>query len=388
MPLKRNIPLFYLHRFLNEFYLIAPILIPYYQIHRFGIWAFYVAQSIYALTILLTEVPSGYLADVIGRRKTLIIGAVFLPAGLLLYGLGRSLWLFWLAEFAMAMGNSMRSGSDSALLYDSFINMNRESEYERVEGKGHQFARIGTAVASVSGGLLAAGSLYLPFWVNVPIALAILPVSMMMTEPERRTPEKEKPGRAILRIAMASLRNRSLRPYLLFFSLLGSVSIVALWAFFIYYQQLQIPLTWFGVLFAVYQGMGALGASRSRFLAGRIGGWRTVALSLLVAPILILLGWRQALFMLPLIMFHALLWNLSVPILFNQINLKTESRVRATVLSLANMGLSLAYVIAAPVFGFAAERIPLRLAFWGLAVFFMIFSIPLLASMKREWKAD
>ena len=388
MSLKRNIPLFYLHRFLNEFLLIAPILIPFYQFNRFGIWAFYTAQAIYAFTVLLLEVPSGYLADVIGRRKTLIIGACFLPTGLLLYGLGNSLWVFWLAEFMLAVGNSMRSGSDSALLYDSFINLKCEDAYQGTEGRGHQFARIGTAVASVAGGLLAARSIYLPFWINVPIALAILPVSLMMIEPARHAPKSKRPLHEILVIAGNALKNHALRPFLLFFGLLGSVCILSLWAFFIYYQSIRISIAWFGVLFAVYQTMGAIGAARSQALSARLGGRFVVTLSLFLAPILILLGGIQSICMLPLIMLHPLLWNLAVPVLFNQINLKTASRIRATVLSLANMGLSFAYVLTAPLFGLAAERIPLRLALWGLAAFFTIFSIPLLASMKREWKTE
>jgi len=271
-------------------------------------------------------------------------------------------------------------------LYDSFICMEREKEYESTEGKGHQYARIGTAAASVAGGILAALSIHLPFWVNVPIALAILPVSLMMIEPQRHAAEGEKPLHAILNIAVSSLRNKNLRPFLLFFSLLGSVSIIALWAFFVYYQSLGISILWFGILFAVYQSMGALGAARSHAVAAHTGGWFVVSISLLLIPILFLLGWFPTLFMLPLIMLHPLIWNLAVPVLFNQINLKTESRVRATVLSLANMGLSFAYVLTAPLFGFTAEKVPLKLAFSGLALFFAFFSLPLLSAMKREWE--
>jgi MFS family permease len=47
-------------------------------------------------------VPSGYLADVIGRKRTLAVGAAFFPLGLAVYAAGRSLAAFVLAEFFLA----------------------------------------------------------------------------------------------------------------------------------------------------------------------------------------------------------------------------------------------------------------------------------------------
>jgi len=367
--------------------MIAPILIPFYQYNQLGAFAFYLSQAIYALTVFVMEVPSGYLADVIGRRKTLIIGALLFPLGLTVYVLSSSLPMFLAAEFVLAVGNSMRSGSDSAMLYDTLKELSRETDYAMIEGRGHQFARIGTGIASVSGGLLAAISMRLPFWFNIVAGLAIIPLVVAMTEPERKKASGQNPLQNILRIAAESMKNPDIRPFILLLGLIGSVSVIALWAYFLYYQAVGIPLALFGVLFAAFQFSGALGARLSATVAVKAGTIRLLLSSLLISPILLLIGLLRSPWLLPLIMIHPFIWNLTVPVLLQQINLRSVSQVRATVLSLANMGVSFGYVLIGPVFGRISDRLPLRYCFLFLSVIYLLFATLLLSSIRRHWHA-
>jgi MFS family permease len=90
-----------------------------------------VIQAGYALSILIMEVPSGYLAGIIGRKKALILGAVFLPVGAVAYAVGRTFLISLLAKFIIAIGNSMRSGCDSSIVYDALKQLNKESNDKR-----------------------------------------------------------------------------------------------------------------------------------------------------------------------------------------------------------------------------------------------------------------
>ncbi len=79
MPgVRTNLWKLYAYKFISEFYLVVPILIPYYVSHGLSSTQVFTIQAAYALAVLLLEVPSGYLADVIGRRATLILGTCFL----------------------------------------------------------------------------------------------------------------------------------------------------------------------------------------------------------------------------------------------------------------------------------------------------------------------
>lgn len=383
--LKRNINLFLWQRFLHEFLLIAPILIPFYQYNRLGAFAFYLSQSAYALTVFIMEVPSGYLADVVGRRNTLRLGAFLYPFGFLFYAAGSSLALFLCAEIIMAVANSMRSGCDSALLYDSLSVLSRQDEYAAVEGKGHQFARTGTGIASIAGGLLASIALRLPFWSNFILALAAIPLALAFTEPTREKAQAERPLHNIILIAKNSLHDSSLRPFILYVGLIGSVSIISLWAYFLYYQALSIPLAYFGLLFAAFQFSAALAARFSASLVSSFGPDRILQLSVLIAPILLLIGLIRSPFMLIAIMIHPFLWNMTLPVLLEQINIKTVPQIRATVLSLANMGVSFGYVLIGPVFGQLSDRLPLQLCFTILAVLFLLGALILVYQIKQHW---
>ncbi len=84
-------------------------------------------------------------------------------------------------------------------------------------------------------------------------------------------------------------------------------------------------------------------------------------------------------------MFHPFIWNLTIPVLLQQINLRSTSQVRATVLSLANMGVSFGYVLIGPVFGRLSDRLPLGYCFLFLSLIYLIFTLVLLSTIRRHW---
>ena len=184
--LKSNLWKIYIYKFLSEFYLIVPILIPYYESNGLTKTQVFTVQASYALAVLLLEIPSGYLADVIGRRKTLILGAIGLPLGLFIYVSSSTFLMFVLAEFVVAVANSMRSGCESAFIYDTLIQMKAESDYTKYEGRSQSFTRFGSAAASILGGIVAMLSLNVPFYINIGTSIFMLPLALSLIEPERK----------------------------------------------------------------------------------------------------------------------------------------------------------------------------------------------------------
>jgi len=91
--------------------------------------------AIHALSIIFLEIPSGYLADAIGRKKTLIVGAVLGALGYVIYSMSYSFHGFLLAVVALGIGQSMISGADSAMLYESLVATNKVKDYSRYEGR-------------------------------------------------------------------------------------------------------------------------------------------------------------------------------------------------------------------------------------------------------------
>jgi MFS family permease len=57
--------------------------------------------------IVALEIPSGWMADVWGRRKTLILGTILGSAGFMMYSFSYGFWAFILAEIILGAGHSL-----------------------------------------------------------------------------------------------------------------------------------------------------------------------------------------------------------------------------------------------------------------------------------------
>jgi MFS family permease len=373
-------------KFLGDFLPIAPVLILYYTANGLNSTQIFTVQAAFHLAVLLLEVPSGYLADVVGRKKTLVFGALFFPLGLALYAAGRSFAAFIFAEVVLAVSVSMRSGCDSALIFDSLSQLGRQGEYKRFEGRCALFSRLGTAVSSVGGGFLAMVFLRLPFLANVGSALFMPPLALALAEPEREKRPGVNPMRDILRICRDCLLQPHIRPVILFCGLLMASNLTALWAYFLLYQDLGIGVGWFGILFAAFQLAGALGGSRSHGFCRRFGARAPLFMALLTPLFFLMLGVFPSPWLLPLVPANAFLWNLAYPVLLERLNLAVGSDVRATVLSLASMAGSVTFIVVSPLFGRLVDAVSLSAAFAALGGFFLLAGTPLLMAMLRHWR--
>ena len=71
-----------------------------------------VLQAIYSVSIVALEIPSGYFADVLGRRRTLILGVIMGTVGMGIYSLSYGFLGFLIAELVLGIGQSFVSGAD------------------------------------------------------------------------------------------------------------------------------------------------------------------------------------------------------------------------------------------------------------------------------------
>jgi MFS family permease len=381
---RANLWKVYAYKFISEFYLVVPVLIPYYVSHGLSSTQVFTIQAAYALAVLLLEIPSGYLADVIGRRATLILGAAFMPLGLTVYALTGRFLTFVLAECLLAVANSMRSGCDSALIYDTLLELKEAEHYKKYEGRAILFTRVGTAV-SVLGGVAALAFLRLPFLINIGTSTLMLPLALSMVEPQRSKRRARNLFLDILRIARFSFSHGELRHLIFYAALIGSAGIIAVWASFLYYESLGISVGFFGLIFAVFQLSSAFGSSRAHAIEKAIGMRKALTLPLVIGAIFILAGLVRSPLVIPFIIVYSFLWGLSFPLFLDLINRRIGSDIRATVLSVAMMAGSLTYVILAPLFGRLADKSSLGKAFLVLGVCFLVGMTLVLVSLSRRY---
>ena len=106
-----------------------------------GIWVIYllsigfnmfevsILQAILNITMFLTEIPTGYISDKLGRKKGLLLGHSFIALYLVIFLIFHDFWILSLAYILYGIGLTFISGTDQAYLYDSLKYDNSEQLY-------------------------------------------------------------------------------------------------------------------------------------------------------------------------------------------------------------------------------------------------------------------
>lgn len=317
-------------------------------------------QAIFAVALALFEVPTGYFADSLGRKTSVIVATLMLTAGSSMYFLSAGFTGFLAAELVLAAGFSFLSGADQALLYDSLLELGREAEFAKLWGRASFWTFGVSAVAAIIGGYVGAIDLQLPMLMEaVSMALTFL-VALPLIEPRRAKDKADRRAsiRDLLAVFAEGVRTSSgLRWLLLYPALIGGLTQVAVWLYAPYFALSGVPVQYFGWIFASFNVVAAI-ASRYADRINRACGekWSMVLpLALLVASYLLL---SNFVFMLSFCfaMLQQFVRGYSQVVFPQQLNARISSERRATLLSLQSMTTRLAYAVMLLPIGFMADH--------------------------------
>ena len=132
--------------------------------------------SVREVAVLLLEVPSGALADTVGRRRCMVASmAAYVVFSLLFWG-ASSFWLLAVGMVCHGVGDAFRSGTHKAMILSWLRREGRLDEKTAVYGRTRSWSQLGSACSAALGGaLLLAGVDYRAmFLAYAVIALANL----------------------------------------------------------------------------------------------------------------------------------------------------------------------------------------------------------------------
>jgi MFS family permease len=374
--------------------LFMPIVVPFYLENDLGMKDVLMLQGVYSITIVLLEIPSGYFADVLGRRKTLILGSFFGFFGFLTYSLTGGFWGFLLAEVVLGFGQSMISGADSAMLYDSLAENKEEKQYMKYEGRITSIGNIAEAVAGTLGGLLAGISLRTPYIAQTFIALIAIPSAFLLVEPARHKVLTVMKFKDILNIVRYALfQNRKLQRNIFFSSLIGTATLTMAWFVQPVFLQLEIQIELFGVLWTALNLIVGLTAIFAHRIENKIGETSSIVLIALLVPAGYLsLGFISGYISLAILVVFYMVRGFATPVLKDYINKVSEANIRATILSVRNFIIRFNFVLIAPFLGWYTDFYSLKQAFLLAGIIFLSLSlftmILFLESLKKGFKSQ
>ena len=108
----------YLFTFFRSFTVFASVSVAFYNSNGLSYFEIMLLQSVYAVAIAVLEVPSGMLSDMIGRKKTLVVGSLAFAIAYSCGAFGAGLLMFGLMQIFAAVGQSCYSGTFLALMYE------------------------------------------------------------------------------------------------------------------------------------------------------------------------------------------------------------------------------------------------------------------------------
>jgi len=371
-----NILRLYIIKAAKWFMLIMPIVVLFYQENGLGMKEVFTLQAIYSVSIVVLEIPSGYFADALGRKNTLIIGSVLGFAGYLVYSFSFGFWGFLVAEVVLGFGQSLISGADSALLYDTLLQHKKEDDYMKHEGRMISVGNFAEALAGIAGGLLAAISLRYPYYFQSLIAFAAVPASLTLFEPKiQGVAVKMGLGKIVKVVKYALFDNKQLMWNILYSSIVGASTLTMAWFVQPWFISIDLPVGMFGVLWTLLNLTVGITALFAYKLEHFFGAKSTV----LVITIILAIGFLGAAFFQSLwgIVFLFLFYmarGIATPVLKDYINRITKSDVRATILSVRNFVIRIIFALWGPFYGWYTDAFSLQGAITIAGMVFIILT--------------
>ena len=343
---------------------------------------FLILNMIWGIGIVLLEVPSGALADSIGRRSLMIAGAVLMILEMAIFAfapLGNTSLLFWLLvlnRILSGASEALVSGADEALAYDSLKQAGLENTWNGVLAKLMQIQALAFTAALLVGSalydermlngfftmlgldweLVREQTLRIPLYLTLLSAIAVLVAAINSKDPGRANDiARPRPlWRQMLkstRLVLSAGKWILKAPFALAV-ICGGFLIDAFLRTFVtfasqYYQVIKLPEASYGVIGAVMSGLGVLWPGFAKKLSERFGplaNFLNIAfLSLIgLVGVSLFMPYVGVIWVLPMMIGWSFL-NFFVSQYLNQV---TSSDQRATVLSFRGLSFNLAYSVA------------------------------------------
>ncbi|MBX0300384.1 MFS transporter [Cryobacterium sp. 1639] len=359
----------------------------------------FAANAFFTAGMVIFEIPTGVVADTVGRKASYLLGTITLSVTTALY------WLLWLwqspfvwwaiVSVLLGLGFTFFSGAVEAWLVDALTSTGYAGSLEAVFGRGLVVTGIAMFAGSVLGGVLAqATDLGVPFLVRAGILVVMFVYAFIVMRDLGFTPDRSRGPLKATRLVLTEsvehgLKRRSVRYIILSAPFASGVGFYAFYALQPYLLELYGDPSAYSIaglaaaILSLAQIAGGVLAPRIRVLFARRTS--TVILASLVSVVSLVILGVNSLFWLAVIML--MVWGfvfaVAEPVRQAYLNDMIPSKQRATVLSFDSLFGSLGGVFIQPALGRSAD-------IWGYGASLVIgglvelIGVPIMLASRRQ----
>ena len=391
MNIKKQLRKLYLYELISGFQIVDAVWVVFLLQRGFSIAQVGIAEGVFHVVSMCCEIPSGMVADLIGRKRTLVLSGLVSAAGSLCMILTNAFPMILVAMGLNALSYNLVSGSREALTYDSLLEAGAQEEYLRVSAIQEKLYLFVFAAANLFSVVTVSLGYEKGYLISMVQGICCSIVSFRIWEPGRENTKQHEKNRNWTRI----LRKHVIESGKFFVThgfaarrmLISGVAAAGYYIVFMLLQQHLVEqglqAKWIGIPLLLISFGGMAGAS----LGEKTGKVKIKFLLLaggVLEGVLIVFSGMPALpgCVLAAAFAHGISEMLAIRI--GDENQKVfSSEVRATMVSVESMVYSVVMVVLSPVVGWLSEKFSISGAF-GILGIFVSFLVCILVLLPKE----
>lgn len=390
--LERNLKLMMVHSiFLEPLFWGSILILAMQKLAHMSLSEIYFQEAVVVVLCLIIDIPTGALADIIGRKKMIVIGQIFLFFDFLVFAFMSEPWHVWVANILWAIGVAFRSGADKALIQESCLGIGKgRGYYRKYSGKAQGLRMLLFAICAPATSWVATYDLRWPMFMSIPFLIIPLVTVFMLTEPPRDDVKKLTTREHISQMkegVLDIIRDKRIFWIMLYTCIITAVLKIWFFAYNPYFERVSLPLIWFGWIFAGLNVIGWISSQWGFKVEKKLGDKVTLLLLIpMIGISVILMGLFPIKYMVGMVFFASIVRGMYIPFFDSMSEHYLRNSTRATVLSVQSSVSSAVGSIGLLGFSFLVKYTSLLTSLIVLGITALVCHLLLMSTWNKHFK--
>lgn len=372
---KNNVALYYTFVIARTLLFYIPVLVVFFNEELGNPVAVSTILAVNSISVFIFEVPSGYIADKIGRKNILMTSIIINIIALAILIAFRNYVMLLIAEILFGLSQALASGADDALIFDNLKAEGREKYFDVFVRNVSLITSFILAISFIVGSVMYSIIRESVFYLTI-FSLIVALVAVISTKEHAYEEEKKYENRLLLDVKAVFSESFKLKFILIYCSIVISIfSAIYMFLYPLILHDRASSSFEYGVIYCVSALVVGFGAKMHAYIKRDMVLLVTGAAMLLpLCLIAYLLSWKYIPILFVIVMrFIWGMYNTSVSICIN--HELSKSSIRATVLSISSGLTGVSSCIIINVFGFLVKYNTYQSVFGKIAMIVLVISL-------------